>query len=165
MDGNIRKSDVTDLEQLTEIYNQAILTKRCTCDMEVFSTEQRHEWFNEHQNERYPVWVFEADRKVIGYASLSPYRTGRKALSNVCEISYYVDFYYHRNGIGTRLIDFTLKEAKIKGFRNAIAILLDCNISSIGLLKKFGFCEWGKMPEIAEFDDSTYSHLYFGRKL
>ena len=46
-----------------------------------------------------------------------------------------------------------------------IAMLLDKNPASIGLLQKFGFKEWGRMPGIARIDDQTADHLYYGLEL
>lgn len=156
---------MTDLALLTEIYNQAILTQRCTCDTQSFTVKERKQWFDEHKDNRFPIWVYEIEGKVVGYSYISPYRSGRKALSNVCEISYYLDFSYHRKGIGSDLIGYTIEEIKKRGFTNVLAILLSCNIGSIKLLKKFGFTEWGVLPTIAEFEDVSYSHLYYGRKI
>lgn len=161
----IRKAKITDLTRLTEIYNQAIITQKCTCDTQTFTVQERQQWFNEHQSHRFPIWVCEIEGKVVGYSYISPYRSGRKALRNVCEISYYLDYDYHRRGIGSQLMDYTIQEAKERGFINIIAILLECNIGSIGLLRKFGFSQWGVLPEIAQFQDVLYSHLYYGKKI
>lgn len=162
---NIRKAEITDLSRLTEIYNQAILTHRCNCDTQISTVQERQQWFNEHQSDKFPIWVFEAEGKVAGYSYISPYRSGRNALHNVCEISYYIDFDYHRKGIGSQLVDYILQEAKVKGFKNVIAIVLSCNSRSIMLLKKYGFSEWGLLPEIAQFDDILFSHIYYGKKI
>ncbi|MCH3963357.1 MAG: GNAT family N-acetyltransferase [Clostridium sp.] len=161
----IHKAEITDLARLTEIYNQAILTQRCTCDIRTFTVRERQLWFSEHQTGRFPIFVYEMKGKVVGYSYISPYRPGRKALCDVCEISYYIDFDYHRRGIGSRLMEYTIQKAVEKGFVNMIAILLSCNSGSIALLKKFGFSEWGALPEIAQMDNALYSHLYYGKKL
>jgi L-amino acid N-acyltransferase YncA len=164
-DGNIRKAAAADLPRLTEIYNQAILGRQSTCDTEPLSVEQRRQWFKEHQTDRFPLWVYETDGKAVGYAYLSPYRGGRSAVRDVCEISYYIDFHYHGRGIGSRLMAHAVKEAQQRGFKHMIALLLSCNAASIALLKKFDFAEWGAMPEIAQFEEAEYSHLYYGKKL
>lgn len=162
---NIRKAEILDLTRLTEIYNQAILTKLCTCDTETFTVQERKKWFDEHQENQFPIFVYERKGKVVGYSYISPYRSGRNALRFVCEISYYIDFDYHRQGIGSQLVDYTIREAKDYGFKNLIAILLSCNCGSVTLLKKLGFSQWGILSEIAHFEDISYSHLYYGKKI
>lgn len=47
---SIRLAKYKDLEQMVEIYNQAIETHRCTADMDTFSIDERISWFEEHQS-------------------------------------------------------------------------------------------------------------------
>jgi len=51
------------------------------------------------------------------------------------------------------------------GFSVLIAILLDKNVASIALLRKFGFEEWGRMPGIAKIEKQVADHLYYGLRL
>lgn len=163
--GCIRIAAIADLERLTNIYNQSIFARYLTCDTDPFTVQERQSWFNEHKDKKYPLYVYEVEGKVVGYVYLSPYRSGRKALSHVCEVSYYLDFDYHGRRIGSLLLEHAIQTARQMGFRNMIAILLESNLISIKLLKKYGFSEWGNMPDIAEFEEVSYAHLYFGKKL
>lgn len=161
----IRKAKLSDIDRLTEIYNQAINAGYCTCDIKLFTTQERVNWFESHKNERYPIFVYEIDEEPVGYAYLSPYREGRDALNEVGEISYYVDFNYHGFGIAKKLINHTLQAAKELGYSSIIAILLEHNRESVSLLKRFSFTEWGVLPKVARLKDKYYSHLYYGLKL
>ncbi len=161
----IRKAMEDDLHRLTEIYNCAIDAGYCTCDMDVFSKEERMPWFREHLNDRFPIFVYEEDGRVLGYSYLSSYRRGRKALRKVCEISYYIDMDYRRQGIGSLLMEYTLQRVREIGFTTAIAVSLSCNEASIGLLKKYGFQQWGMLPDAAELKCGVHSQLYYGKKL
>lgn len=163
MDIEIRKAEFSDLETLTHIYNQAILSMRCTCDMEPFTCEQRVEWFNSHQNDRFPLFTVLADGKIVGWSSISPYRTNRKALQGVTEISYYLDFDYCGVGIGSKLLEYTMARAKEIGFKTIIAVILGSNLASKKLLEKYGFTQWGCMPSICEYEDRTDDHVYYGK--
>ncbi len=49
------------------------------------------------------------------------------------------------------------------GLHNLFAILLDTNTASIALLKKYGFKQWGHLPDIAEFPDRICGQFIFGR--
>ena len=161
----IRKAMESDLERLTAIYNQAILDGNRTCDTEPFPTEARRAWLLEHDQERFPLFTCLLKGKVVGYAYLSPYRSGRPALADTAEISCYLDFSIHGQGIGSRLMEFMLSEAPRLVFRTLVAILLDCNSASIALLKKYGFSEWGRLPEIACLSGCYFDHLYYGKAL
>lgn len=161
----IRLAKQSDLEALVDIYNEAILTKRCTADTETFSIEAREPWFKSHHCKEYPLYVYEIDNKVVGYAHLSPYRPGRAAMRFTSEVSYYIHSDYHRRGIGSEFMTFIITKAKELGYKNLIAILLEFNYSSTLLLKKYDFSEWGRLPNIADFDGVETSHLYYGLKL
>lgn len=165
-DLRMRKAQPGDLKRLTEIYNEAILDGRCTCDTQVFTVEERREWMDSHNDPRYPLYVCEKGGIVVGYGYISKYRSGRMALKDVAEISYYLDFSCRRMGIGTFIMGFLVEKARELAFKNLVAILLACNAGSIALLKKFGFEVWGILPKIACLrDGNDYSHVYYGRKL
>jgi len=161
---NIRKASLQDLKATVEIYNQAIRDGKKTAHQNEFSVAERTAWFEKHQSEQFPLFVAELDEAIVGYATLSPYRANRPALASSVEISYYVHFDYHRKGVGDALVKQALAAARNKGFQTVIAILLSGNTASIQLLVKNGFEEWGRLPEIAHFDDVKLDHLYFGMK-
>ena len=162
---SIRLAEDKDFAELVEIYNQAIVTHRCTADMDIFLMEERISWFEEHQSLEYPIYVYEADNKAVGYLYFTGYRPGRRAMRYTAEISYYIHNDYQRQGIGTKFMEFAINKSKELNFRNLVAILLEWNVSSIKLLEKFGFNEWGCLPGIADFDEKTCSHLYYGLKI
>ena len=162
---NIRIANITDLEKITEIYNQAVLSKFETADMIEFKPEDRLEWFYSHTQNDYPIIVYEQNKTVVGWISISPYRNGRKALRFTAEISYYIHTDFKRKGIGGKLIEYVLSHSKALNIKTLFAIILDKNIASINLLKKFGFAEWGHMPDIADFDGEECGHVYYGRKV
>ena len=161
----IRHAKLTDLKKIVEIYNQAIRSKTATGDMDEFVTEERVNWFHKFSPGKFPIFVAEIHQEIIGYATLSPYRPGRKAMNKVGEISFYIDFSYRKMGIGSFLISHVLTECKKMGKQTVLAILLDINTASIGLLKKFKFEKWGHLPNIIDFDGDTCGHLIFGLKL
>ena len=165
MDGVIRLAERRDLPRLTEIYNQAIRAGTCTCDLTEFTETERLPWFQAHQDVAWPLLVYELDGRVVGYAYLTPYRKGREALRHFAEISYDVDFSCRGQGGGSALLDCAIDTARRLGCRQLVAILLSCNGASIALLKKFGFAEWGCLPDVAELPGGICSHLYYGKAL
>jgi len=162
---HIRIANIKDLEKITEIYNQAVLSKFETADTVIFESKDRLEWFYNHPQNTYPIFVFERNNTVIGWISISPYRNGRKALRYTAEISYYIHNDFKHKGVGSSLIEYVLNKSKMLNFKSLFAIILDKNIASINLLKKFGFAEWGYMPDIADFDGEECGHVYYGRKV
>lgn len=161
----IRLANKEDLHEINRIYNQAVRQRFSTAHLEPVSLKEREQWFTLHDPQRFPVFVASPGSKVTGWISLGPYREGRQALAHVVEVSYYVDEVERGKGIGSSLLRHALQIAPDLGYSVLIAILLDRNPASIGLLQKYGFKEWGRMPGIASIDDQTADHLYYGLTL
>ena len=162
---HIRFADINDLEQLVKIYNQAIIAGGATADMEPFTVTSRLPWFNDHQKDRYPIYVVELENHVIGYGCLSAYRKGRGALDTTAEISYYIDYDYHGRGIGKFLISYMMNDCDRLGLENLLAILIDVNRSSRKILENFGFKEWGLLPNVVNVNGIICNHLIMGINL
>ena len=158
----IRRAVYDDLEAIDDIYNQAIATRMATADTVPYTRDERDAWFSLHQGDRYSLFVSEGVEGDTGYSPFSPYRPRRVALDGVAEISYFVHEDHRGRGIGSRLLEFGIAVAPDHGFKHLVAILLGHNEASIGLLKKFGFSEWGRLPGVARFGDEVFDHLYFG---
>ncbi len=161
----IRTAKETDWAEIIQIYNHAVDEKFCTADTEHVTIDLKNDWLNEHSEDSYPIFVSEINDKVTGWCSLSPYRTGRKALRSVAEISYYIHKNFRRKGIAKKLFEYTLTIAPSLGFNNLIAILLDKNEASINLLEKYGFEKWGHLPLIADFGTEKCGQFIYGRKI
>ena len=161
----IRTAKLEDLEAIIKIYNQAVNSKFETADTTEIKTADRTEWFLKHEPDKYPIFIYEKQGEVLGWLSISPYREGREALKYTAEISYYIHRKYKRQGIGSKLIEHVLLAGKELGYKTIFAIILDKNTASIELLKKFGFTEWGHMPDVADFNGEECGHIYMGRRL
>lgn len=160
-----RKAIKEDLALIVSIYNEAIRAGFQTADLEEIKTEDRIQWFEDHQKAPYDIFVLEVDKQVVGWLSLSPYRKGRGALITNAEISYYLSTSVQSKGLGSYMMEEGIKKARQKNIRNLIAILLAANNRSVILLQKYGFEEWGRLPEIANINQHIIDHLYFGLKL
>jgi L-amino acid N-acyltransferase YncA len=159
----IRLAHLNDLPAIVDIYNQSIPSKRSTGDTQLLRAENRLTWFGEHRPEEHPMFVAEVDGGVAGWCSLSAYRPGRAALRFTAEISYYISYAYHRQGIATALVEHALAACPALQIRHVFAIILEGNQASLRLLEKMGFEQWGYLPRVADFDGKEVGHLYYGR--
>ena len=162
---SVRLAVEDDLASIAEIYNQAIALKSATADLAPVTIANRKAWLNEHSAKKYPVFVADDSSHVIGYCSLSAYRPGRMALRFTAEISYYVHENHRGLGIASALIQHAIGECAQLDIRTLFAILLDINSDSVRILKKFGFQQWGHLPQVADFDGVECGHLYYGLRL
>ena len=162
---SIRIATEKDVPAITTIYNHAVAAGFQTAHTELVDDSYVAQLLAEHPPEVYPVFLAEHNEMVLGWCGLSAYRPGRGALRSTAEISYYVHEDYQGQGVGTALIEQALEAAPKLGFSALFAILLDKNPRSIGLLKKYGFEQWGHMPDIADFGNERCGHLYYGRHI
>ncbi len=144
----IRKAKPEDLEQLKNIYNDAILHTVATFDTEVKDDRNRLRWFQEHEVSPYVIFVEEQDEKICGYCSLSQYRD-RKAFDRTVEISLYIDAAYRGQGIGKSLMEHTLEfAAKHPDITTVISLVTGENATSIHLHDVFGFEYCGQLKKV-----------------
>ena len=162
---NIRNAKLEDIDRINDIHNQAINEKFKVSYLTSCTNDMMLEWFKEHNDKEYPVYVAEIDNTVIGFVYINSYRPGRVALKQTAEISYFVDKNYRGRGIGKKLIEFMESRCNNLGIKTLFAIIIDNNDASIKLIEKCGYKEWGHLPKIAIFDNMEVGHLYYGKRI
>jgi L-amino acid N-acyltransferase YncA len=161
----IRAAIAEDIDSVVNIYNQAIDAGFQTAFTEKFSAAERMDWFQQHLENNFPIFVYVIEGEVAGWFSISPYRQGRDALRYTVEISYFVHRDHQKKGIGSQLMKFGLDACRQLGYKTALAIILEPNTGSIRLLEKSGFERWAYLPGVAVFKGVECSHIYYGIKL
>lgn len=142
----IRKAALADLEAIRKIYNEAILTTTATFDTEPKSADERLQWFQSH-DERHPILVAVLDGKVVGWASLTQY-SERRAYDDTAETSFYVKSEFRGQGIGRKLKEATIEEARRLRFHTLIARVAEGSEESIHLNESAGFVLVGTLKEV-----------------
>ncbi|HUY07798.1 MAG TPA: GNAT family N-acetyltransferase [Acidimicrobiales bacterium] len=133
----IRSATLSDAETMRQIYNIEVLTTTVTFDLVERTEAEQHEWILEHQGV-YPAVVALDFEKVIGFASLSPYRP-RPAYSTTAEDSIYVAQFARGRGVGSALLGEIVERAGSHGFHAIIARIVGDHQASIGLHQRHGF--------------------------
>ncbi len=162
---SIRIAEGTDLAEIVDIYNQAIMEGNATADTKAATIDSRLAWFHSHDRESHPIYVYEQASSVVGWCSLSPYRPGRAALRFTAELSYYVSKDFRKQGIASALIRYAMNDCDRLRIKTLFGILLDTNEPSVRLLKLLGFENWGHLPRVADFDGRECGHLYMGKRI
>lgn len=153
------------LKAINNIYNQAVLDGLRTAHTNPLSLKKRRQWFQRHSPDQHPVFVYMEGEEVLGWISISPYRREREALDEVVEVSYYVHYDHHGEGIATSLMEQAITFCNSAGYRILVAVLIDGNESSIKLLKKFSFREGGRIPDAVHYEDEFRDHLYMYKNI
>lgn len=142
----IREMKETDLGEVLEIYNDAILHTTAVYDYRAHSLEDRKVWFNQKAEGGYPLFVFEEDGKVLGFATYGPFRAW-PAYKYSIEHSVYVHKEARKKGIGTKLLKVLIERAEEESYATLIAGIDSTNQGSIFIHEKLGFTYSGTIKK------------------
>jgi phosphinothricin acetyltransferase len=112
----------------------------------------------------WPFLVTERDGRVVAYAYASQFRD-RPAYARTCEDSIYVAADCMGEGIGSRLLDELIMEARRFGFEQMIAVIGGAEPASVALHAKCGFTEAGRMKRVGRKFGLVLDALYMQRDL
>ena len=155
---NIRHAELADAEPISEIYNEAILTTTATFDTEPKDIAERIEWLKSH-DDRHPVLVALSENKIVGWSALSRW-SERRAYNDTAETSFYVRSDFRGHGIGRKLKEATIEEARRLGFHTLIARVAEGSEASLHLNASMGFFHVGTLKEVGrKFDRLLDVHI------
>jgi phosphinothricin acetyltransferase len=141
----------SDLQAITDIYNDAIIAGGSSADLSARTLGQRREWVASHRPP-YGVFVMESGGEVMGFGALSVFYD-RAGYEGVTDLAYYIAAQWQGKGAGTFMLEHLLDEARNRHMRKACGIIFADNAGSIALMRRFGFARFGLMPDAAT--DST----------
>jgi len=142
----IRLAQATDLDAITEIYNEAIRTTTATFDIEPKTAEEQQRWFASHGPD-YPILVAEVDGLVVGWVCLSPW-SQRPAYQATAETTFYVKAEFRRRGIGRQLKQAIIEEGRRLKLHTLIAKVAEGSEASLHLNESLGFKHVGVLKEV-----------------
>jgi len=143
---SIRPAKIDDINVITEIYNEAVLTTDASFDTEPKTEAEQRQWFESH-GVKNPILVAEEDGGVVGWASLSEW-SPRLAYADTAEVSLYVKEEFQGRGIGKRLLESIMGEGEKAGLHTVVARITTGNKQSIHLHEQAGFERIGIMKEV-----------------
>ena len=158
----IRPATNTDVPAILDIYNEAVLNTTASYDYEPSTLEVRAAWFAAHAKAHLPVFVAEEAGRVVGWSSLSEFRS-RIGYRYTVEDSVYVAPDSRGCGIGKQLLAPLIDAGRAQGFRAVLAVIDAENDASIRLHTRFGFEQVGLLKQVGyKFDrwlDTVYLEL------
>ena len=147
----IRAAVYSDLPAILEIYNESVQNSTASYDLEPRDMAAQLRWFENHRAGAYPIIVAIHWRKVVGWASLSPFHS-RPGYGHTVEDSIYVASRNRGKGYGSSLLNALLQEANTK-YHVVMALIDGDNKASIHIHEKAGFKNVGVMREVGrKFD-------------
>jgi phosphinothricin acetyltransferase len=133
----VRLARRDDAEATRAIYNREVTETTVTFDLVPRSAEEQVQWIDEHSG-AHPALVAVSRGEVVGFASLTPYRS-RPAYSTTVEDSVYVRADQRGRGVGALLLGEIVSLASTSGFHAVMARIVGTHDASIRLHRACGF--------------------------
>lgn len=160
----IRDAIEEDLTAIVNIYNSTISDRIATADTEPVTVESRLSWLQNRDFRYRPVWVVETDKLIVGWLSFNNFY-GRPAYSHTAEISIYVAANYRRRGIGRELLKKAIAICPQLQLKILLGFIFSHNKASLNLFQKYGFVQWGLLPQVAQLDEKEKDLVILGLKV
>lgn len=143
----IRLASATDAAGILEIYNGEVLGGTATFDLVPRTLEEQVTWIAEHSGAHPAVVAVDAGERVLGFASVSPYRP-RPAYRTTVEDSVYVHPGSQGLGVGRAVLGEAVILAQAHGFHTVVARINSDSQGSIGLHHACGFALVGTERQV-----------------
>jgi len=127
-----------DAEATRQIYNAEVATSTATFDLVPRSLAEQREWLTARSGAHAVLVAQDEAEGVVGFASLSPWRT-RPAYATSVEDSVYVHRDHRGRGIGKALLGELLNVATAHGFHAVFARIVGDHEASTKLHEARGF--------------------------
>jgi L-amino acid N-acyltransferase len=134
---SIRLAERRDAAGIRAIYNHYVTESTALFDMVPRTLDEQVQWIDDHSG-GHPALVAELDGEIVGFGSLSVFRS-RPAYATTVEDSVYLLDGHQGLGIGSRLLAELLRMAAAHGFHAVIARITGENEASIRLHAGCGF--------------------------
>ncbi len=159
---NIRKATISDATAIAEIYSYHILSRESCMLTEPMITIDIENMLQNLQDRELMV-VAEIENQITGWAILKMY-SPRLGYRYACESSIYMNPKFQGKGLGRKLMDWLLREAKQLDFHHIVAKIIKKNSASIQFHEKFGYTTVGVQKEIG-FLDNEWEDVLIMQKL
>ena len=146
----IRAATDTDAGAICLVYNQGIEDRIATLETEPRTPEERRQWLAA-RGPRHPVFVAEAEASVVGWSSLNVYNP-RPAYQYVADLSIYIERGWRGKGVGRRLLEHLIEQARALGYHKMMLSTFPFNASGVALYERMGFTRAGVFHEMGQLD-------------
>ena len=146
----LRPATAGDAEAICRVYNQGIEDRIATLETELRTPEERRQWLAA-RGPRHPVYVAEAEEMIVGWSSLNVYNP-RPAYQYVADFSIYIERGWRGKGMGRRLLEHLIEQARALGYHKMMLSAFPFNASGVALYERMGFTRAGVFHEMGQLD-------------
>jgi L-amino acid N-acyltransferase YncA len=98
------------------------------------------------QDDTYRIFVAEHQGEIVGWVSLSPFRSNPAVVDLFAELSLYAKDGYHNLGIGKELLQHCLAHADHSRLQFVVAFIAASNRAAMNMGMRAGFLHVGTLP-------------------
>jgi phosphinothricin acetyltransferase len=145
----LRKANIADLKQITEIYNYYVVNSVVTFDIEQTTESYWQEKLEYLEGLELPFIVAQSGSgNILGFAYVAPWRQ-KAAYRRTVEDTIYLRPAAIGKRIGTRLLKELIDLSKAAGVKEIVAVISDKGADpSIALHEAFGFKKQGHLAKV-----------------
>ena len=156
----IRPATPDDLTAINAIYNYYVAHSTCVWTTQPCSEAERIAWYQEHGSSM-PVLVAEHSGRVVGWGALGSFRAAYTAAGTL-EDSIYVHHDFHRQRIGSQLLQSLIEAARQSGLRSILANISGTRRRAFDFTRHLDFrrsriCEMSAQRTIKDSMQSIYN--------
>jgi len=159
----LRPAVAGDADAICRIYNQGIEDRQATLETTLRTPDERRVWL-EGRGSRHPVLVAERGGAVVGWASLNAFNP-RACYDHVGDFSLYVERGARGGGIGRRLLEALIGEARTLGYHKLVLAAFPHNEAGGALYARCGFRTVGIYREQGMLDGNWVDVILMERLL
>lgn len=149
LDLAIRPAAAADAAAVADIYNVGIEERGSTFEIVLRSEADMARRITENPHE--PVIVATRGDRIVGWASIGGYRP-RDCYAGIGEFSVYIASDARGQGIGKRLVEALIDEARRLGYWKLLSHIFTFNTASLALCRACGFREVGIYEKHGQLD-------------
>ena len=155
----IRDAALSDIAQITEIYNSIVLTSTAIYNDQCSTAEERADWWVHRVEQGFPVLVAVEGASVLGYGSFGEFRSWPGYRLTV-EGTVHIREDVRGQGVGRLLLAELIARARSMGKHVVVAGVDSENEASLRFLERHGFTYAGQLREVG-FKFGRYLNLNF----
>jgi phosphinothricin acetyltransferase len=155
----IRDAGLSDISQITEIYNSIVLSSTAIYNDRCATAEERADWWVRRVEQGFPVIVAVEGNSVLGYGSFGEFRSWPGYRLTV-EGTVHIREDVRGRGVGKLLLAELIARARLMGKHVIVAGVDSENEASLRFLERHGFVYAGQLREVG-YKFGRYLNLNF----
>lgn len=164
-DMEVRLGRLSDVWQITDIFNYYIEHTNARFETMPFSYENRQSWFSQFAGDsKHQLFVVVENENILGFACSQPYRA-TSAFEDTVEVTIYLAPEATGKGLGSILYSKLFDALVEQGVHRALSGVALPNDASLALHRRFGFREVGVFKEYAKKNGQYISSMWLEKAL